>query len=198
MENTTKILTNFFYEIGNLRKVHRAHQQTLLVCDPTDNISSHSFRTAFIGYFLAKALEADSDKVLKMCLLHDLEEVRSGDKNWLNKKYVKVYEDEIRKDQFENLPYSEELLKLSAEYAEKQTKEAHIAKDADLLDQVFLLKEYTQQGNREAEHWLHEDDRGECQQIRLMHFDITKKIAQEATKQSPADWWENIWTSKNR
>lgn len=198
MENKIDTLTKFFYEIGGLRFVLRAHQKTLLVNNPTDNIASHSFRVAFIGYFLAKELGADADKVLKMCLLHDIEEVRSGDMNWLNKKYVKVFGDEIRKDQLEGLPHSEEFLQLSEEYSERQTQEAKIAKDADLLDQVLLLREYSQSGNKEAEHWLHEDGEGECQQIKLMTFDLTKQIAQEAIKQKPSDWWENVWTSKNR
>ncbi|MFQ6049980.1 MAG: HD domain-containing protein [Candidatus Paceibacterales bacterium] len=99
-----KNLASFFYEIGTLRKVIRAHQQTLLSQDLTDNISSHSFRTTFIGYFLAKALKANADKVIKMCLLHDIEETRAGDQNWVHKRYIKVYEEEIREGQLKNLP----------------------------------------------------------------------------------------------
>ncbi len=198
MQNNINILTNFFYEIGNLRKILRAHQQTLLSHDPTDNIASHSFRSTFIGYFLAKELEADADKVLKMCLLHDIEEVRSSDMNWLNKKYVKVYEEEIREDQLKNLPHSEEFIELSKEYSERETREAKIAKDADCLDQVLLLKEYVQQGNEEARRWLHEENKDECQQIKIMHFSLTKEIAKKAIEQKPSDWWKNAWTPKNR
>ena len=62
-------LSKFFYEVGSLRRIMRAHQQTIMSNDPSDNISSHSFRVAMIGYFLAKELKADSDKVLKMCLI---------------------------------------------------------------------------------------------------------------------------------
>lgn len=198
MSNNIDSLAKFFYEIGNLRKVLRAHQQMLLTIDPTDNISSHSFRTAFIGYFLAKELSADADKVLKMCLLHDIEEVRSGDINWLNKRYVKVYEEEIRQDQLKDLPHAAELIKLSEEYSQRQSKESKVAKDADHLDQVLLMKEYAHQGNKEAEGWLHQDKINECQQIKLMHFDLTKEIAKKIIEQKPSDWWKNIWTSENR
>ena len=198
IENKLDIFAKFFYEIGALRHVLRAHQKALLVNDPTDNISSHSFRVVFLGYFLAKELGSNADKVLKMCLLHDIEEVRSGDMNWLNKQYVKVFDEEIRKDQLENLPHAEEFLELSKEYSARETKEAKVAKDADLLDQVFLLKEYAQQGNKEAEHWLHEGEEDKCQQIKLMTFDFAKQIAKEAIKQKPSAWWENVWTSKNR
>jgi len=197
-----KNLVSFFYEIGTLRRVLRAHQQTLLFHDPTDNISTHSFRTAFIGYFLAKGLKADTDKVVKMCLLHDVEESRAGDQNWVHKSYVKVFEDEIREEQLKNLPSFEELLKLSKEYKERKTLEAKIAKDADLLDEIFLLRECELQGNKEAIDWLkgtHKKGPGkESQQEKLMFTKLAKEIAKEAKSQKPTIWWDNLWTPNRR
>jgi len=119
-ENKIKKLASFFYEIGTLRKIPRAHQQLLLSQDLSDNIASHSFRVAFIGYFLAKELKADANKVIKMCLLHDIEKSRAGDQNWVNKKYIKVFEEKIRKEQLKDLLGSEELTRLSKEYQEKK------------------------------------------------------------------------------
>ena len=197
-----KNLVSFFYEIGTLRKILRMHQQTLLSHDLTDNISSHSFRTAFIGYFLAKELRANDDKVVKMCLLHDIEEARAGDQNWVHKRYIKVFEDEIRKGQLKNLPRSEELLKLSKEHQERKTLEAKITKDADLLDELFLLKEYELQGNKEAVDWLkgtHKKGPGkQSQQEKLMFTKLAKEIAKELKKQKPSIWWYNIWTANRR
>jgi len=197
-----KKLVCFFYEIGNLRKVPRAHQQTLLSQDLSDNIASHSFRTAFIGYFLAKILNVDADKVLKMCLLHDIEEVRSGDQNWVHKRYVKVFEEEIIKEQLGRVPNSKELLEISKEYRERKTLEAKIAKDADLLDEIFILKEYELQGNREASNWLKgswkEEVYQESQQEKKMFTKLAKQIAKEAKKQKPSIWWKGLWTSKRR
>jgi len=40
-----------------------------------------------IGFILAKLEGADREKVLKMCLLHDLAEARTGDANYLNQQY---------------------------------------------------------------------------------------------------------------
>jgi putative hydrolase of HD superfamily len=191
-----KDLVSFFYEIGTLRRVLRAHQQTLFFRDESDNISSHSFRTAFIGYFLAKKLKADADKVVKMCLLHDIEETRSGDQNWVNKRYIKVFEEEIREEQLEKLPNSKELLALSKEYQERKTLEAKIAKDADLLDQILLLKEYEFQGSKEAKRWL--KGKKESQLEKLMFTNLAKELAKEIKKQKPSIWWKNLWTSKRR
>ena len=134
-------LTGLLYEIGTLRKVPRAHQQTLLFQDLSDNIASHSYRTAIIGYFMAVYLEADSSRVVKMCLIHDLEESRTGDQNWLHKKYIKSFEDEVRKDQLAGFDKIDELKELSREYDLRETLEAKITKDADYLDELFLLRE---------------------------------------------------------
>lgn len=200
--NQIQKLVSFFFEIGNLRKVIRAHQQTLLSFDLSDTIASHSFRVTLIGYFLAKELRADVDKVIKMCLLHDLEETRSSDHNWVHKRYVKVFEDEIRYDQLKDLSESEELIKLSDEYQERKTLESKITKDADLLDEIFLLREYDWQGNKEAADWLKgKSKKGikqKNQQEKLMNTQLAKQISQEAKKQSPSAWWKDLWTPTRR
>jgi len=196
-----KKLTAFFFEVGNLRKVLRAHQQTLLTHDLTDNIASHSFRVAMLGYFLACELKADTNKIMKMCLLHDLEESRSMDHHWVSKRYVKIFEDEIREEQLKDLPHSGELIQLSNEYQTRKTLEAKIAKDADLLDEIFLLREYAWQGNREATNWLKESHQGKnmvSQQEKLMYTKLAKEIAKEVKRQAPSAWWQNLWTSKRR
>jgi len=192
-----KDLVCFFYETGTLRKINRAHKQTLLGNDESDNIASHSFRVAVIGYFLAKLCKIDENKVLKMCLFHDFTEARANDQNWVHKKYVKVFEDEITRDQFKKQLKDKEVFNLIQEYNQKKTKEAQIAKDADLLDQVILLKEYEHSGCKEAGRWL-KDVKGESQQEKMMHTGQAKKIAKEIKKQTPSDWWENLWTAKRR
>lgn len=191
-------LTSLFFEIGTLRKIPRSHQQTLLSQDLSDNIASHSFRTALIGYFLTENLEADSDKVTKMCLLHDLEEVRTGDQNWLHKSYVKSFEGEVREDQVEGLENVEEFEKLSQEYDERETLEAKIAKDADCLDQLMLLKEYAWQGNEEAKEWLHLDKDEKNEQEKRLHTDLAQQLAREVKQQKPSSWWRDSWSSEGR
>jgi len=188
-----KKLTSFFFEIGTLRKIVRSHRQTLLTDDLSDSIASHSFRVAIIGYFLAKEVGADSDKVIKMCLLHDIEESRAGDQNWVHKKYVKVFENEIREEQLGKIPHSQELLDLSKEYDERKSLEAKVAKDSDLLDQILLLREYEWVGNKEAKRWLDGGVQG-----KRIYNQATRQIVKEIYKQKPSLWWHNLWTSDRR
>lgn len=193
-----KKLTSLFFEVGTLRKIPRSHQQTLLSQDLSDNIASHSFRVAIIGYFLAENVDANSDKVLKMCLIHDLEEARTGDQNWLHKSYIKSFEGEVREDQVKKLKDSEELEKLSQEYDERSSLEARIVKDADCLDQLLLLKEYAWQGNEEAKEWLRLGKEEDSEQEKKLTTELAKQLAEEIKEQKPSSWWRNSWSSESR
>ena len=52
--------------------------------------------------------------------------------NYVNKRYVKVYEEEILKEQLKGLTENDSLLEIVQEYEERKSKEAKLVKDADL------------------------------------------------------------------
>lgn len=192
IDNSRK-LVNFLFEAGTLRKTMRSHRQALLTDDLSDNIAAHSYRVTLIGALLARLEGGNRERVMLMCLLHDLEETRSGDQNWVHRKYVRTYEPEIARDQLAALPGAADWLKLDKEFSARQTLESKLAKDADLLDQVFILCEYAWQGNKEAQLWL---DGGE--QEKRMFTKTAKKLAKRARTQRPSDWWDNYWSAKRR
>lgn len=190
------------FEVGTMRKLLRMHRQTLLTDDLSDNIASHSYRVAIIGWILAKMEGIDPYKVTMMGVLHDLKETRSGDHNWVHKKYVKIFEDEISRDQLGKVPYNE-LQDIVAEFEERKSPEALVTKDADLLDQILLLREYAWQGNHEAMAWLkqktgEENPTGENMQMKMLKTESARKLGAVIMATSPSDWWENIWTPRNR
>jgi putative hydrolase of HD superfamily len=192
-------LASFLYEVGTLRKIPRAHMQSLLTSDLSDNIASHSYRVAVIGWFLAVCEKADPHKVLAMCIFHDTAEARSGDQNWIHKKYIKVFEDEIIADQFSGLPGEVELNDVAKEYKTRVSIEAKLAKDADLLDQLLLIKEYIWMGNKEAYSWLYKNKgKNENTHIAMLNSATAKKLAKKIISQTPGDWWKNVWTEKRR
>jgi putative hydrolase of HD superfamily len=193
-----KRIVNFLFEVGTMRKLMRMHRQTLLTDDTSDNIASHSYRASLIGWHLAKTENADLYKVVMMCLLHDVAEARTGDHNWVHKKYVKIFEEEIIAEQLDSLPYPDfgDLVK---EYNNRESKEAILAKDADLLDQMLLLREYEWQGNREASIWLRgKSGQKENAQLARLKSETAKKIGEAILLEDPSAWWNEIWTSQNR
>ncbi|HEX8946896.1 MAG TPA: HD domain-containing protein [Candidatus Paceibacterota bacterium] len=197
-ENEQKKIADFLFEVGTMRKLPRMHQQMLLTQDPSDSIAAHSYRVALISWFLAKAEGADPYKAVMMALTHDIKEVRSGDHNYVHKKYVKIFEEEISRDQLESLPFGD-LSDIVKEFEARESKEALIAKDADLLDQILLLKEYAHQGNKEAEIWLNgKGSDTDNVQYRNLKTDAAKAIGKEILSSNPSGWWESLWTPKNR
>lgn len=180
-----------------MRKLARIHRQMLLTDDMSYTIASHSFRVATIGWFLAKMEKINLYKTVMMCLLHDMSEVRSNDHNWVHKKYIRVFSEEIDKEQLGTLPYSD-LKNFVDEYQERKSKEAVVAKDADLLDQILLLKEYEWQGNKEAGIWL-KGKRGKGSTgFKMLKTASAKRLGRAIFKENPSDWWSDIWTPKNR
>lgn len=193
-KSNLKTLANFLYEVGTMRKIARAHRQTLMTDDLSDNIASHSYRVCVIGWFLANLEKVDPYKVVTMCLFHDVSEVRSGDQNWVHKKYVKVFEEEIITDQLKDLPEERKLVELAKEYGKRESKEAKIAKDADVLDQILLIREYVLMGNKEAAIWF----KGKGSHVKMLTSKSAIRLADELLQIDPADWWHDLWTSKRR
>lgn len=191
-------IVNFFFEIGTMRKLPRMHRQTLLSDDTSDTIASHSYRVAVIAWFLAKIENADLYKTLAMGLFHDIVEVRTGDHNWIHKKYVKSYESEVLEDQLGSLPFPD-LKELMDEYEKRESKEAIITKQADLLDQILLLREYEWQGNKEAQIWLYGkgSNKGNAS-LKLLTLPSAIELGKKIYEVDPSEWWDNLWTSKNR
>lgn len=138
--NNLKKIVNFLYEVGTAKNIVRSHCQVLK--NANDTIAAHSFRVAIIGLILAGLEKVNEDKVLKMCLLHDLAELRTGDANFLNKYYRVENEEKAIKDQWKNIVGGKEIISLLNEYNKMKSKEAKVSKDADILDQIFSQKEY--------------------------------------------------------
>ncbi len=196
-KNQEKIV-NFLYEIGTMRKLMRMHRQVLLTDDMSDSIASHSYRVAIISWFLAKEEGADPYKTVMMSLLHDMAEVRSNDHNWIHKKYIKVFEQEINEDQLGTLPYPD-FKDFISEYEKRESREAILAKEADLLDQILLLREYEWSGNKEANIWLYGKGGAKVNaQLEKLKTKTGKKFGKSIYNIDPSDWWNNLWTSNNR
>ena len=191
-------IANLCYEIGTLRKLPRSHRQTLLTNDDDDNIGSHSHRVACIAFILAKLEGVDPYKTAIMALFHDIPETRSGDQNWIHKRYVKVDEHQIINDQFSSLPFSD-IFDVVSEYEQRKSKESIVAKDADLLDQVLLLREYEWAGNKEATIWLEGKNKENAnRQLVRLQTESARKLGEQILTINPSDWWNDLWTDKNR
>jgi len=174
-------IANFLFEVGMLTKTPRTGFRFL--GSGCESVAEHVLRTIFIGYALSK-LEADVDelKVLKICLVHDLPEARTGDMNYMYKKYVTVNEEKAVRELTETLFFGAEVKDAINEFNEKQTKESLIAHDADQLSLILQLKEYGDLGNKYTKDWI------EFARKRLC-TDTAKKLADSIIHTDSSQWW---------
>jgi len=148
-----KNIANFLFEAGMLKRTPRSGFQFL--GSGAESVAEHIFRTTYVGYALGKMEKnVNVDRMIKMCLFHDLPEARTGDLNYVNKKYVSSDEKKAIRDQTDTLTFGGELRELINEYEEGKTREALLARDADQLEMILALKEYKDIGNRYADEWL--------------------------------------------
>ena len=176
-----KNIANFLFEVGMLKRTPRSGNQFL--GSGSESVAEHICRVTYIGYALAKLDGGvDEAKLLKMCFLHDLHEARTGDMNYMNKKYVQVDEDKALQDLCETIPFGEEILQVTGEFNGRETREAMLAYDADQIELILMLKEYKDLGNKYADEWI-----GFA--LKRLKTDAGKRLAQEVIETDWTLWW---------
>jgi putative hydrolases of HD superfamily len=135
----------FLYEIGWLRFVQRTWNHYL---NPNfANLAEHSLRVAWIAMTIAKYEGVTNiEKILKMAIVHDIPESRTGDVNYMQRQYTKRDEELAIKDMMKDTKLGEEFIELWHEYEKRECIEAKIVKDADNLDVDFELSEQKAKG----------------------------------------------------
>lgn len=174
-------IVEFLYEAGMLKKTPRTGYQFL--GSGSESVAEHSFRATILGYVLATMENgADIDKTVRMCLFHDLPEARTGDHNYVNKKYVTVNEEKAIRDQTRDLPFAGDIVNLTREFRAATTLEARIAKDADQLDLILELKGHQDSGNPNAKEWL-------VYALERLCTDSGKTLGREIMASKSDSWW---------
>jgi len=176
-----KNIANFLFEAGMLKRTPRTGFQFL--GSGAESVAEHIFRTSLIGYTLAQLDdEADAGRVVLLCLFHDIPEARTGDQNYVNKKYVKVDERKAIEDLARTLPFGDDYRDLQEEFLAKQTREACLAHDADQLEMILALKEYKDLGNRYADEWYPAT-------LKRLSTENARKLAETIWETDSTRWW---------
>lgn len=122
-----------------------------------ESVAEHSWRITAMAFFIKDEFpDLDMDKVIKMCLIHDLGEVFTGDIPSFDKtKENENTEERLLGDWVKSLPepFASEMASLYKEMDALETKEAKLYKSLDKLEAVishnesdlstWIEKEYT-------------------------------------------------------
>lgn len=176
-----KKIANLLFEARMLKKIPRSGYAFLGA--ESETVAEHSFMVTFIAHFMAcEVPDVDAQKLLTMCLIHDLPEARIGDLNSVQKQYVTADEDHAVTDTFRHFPFGESLSLLMTEFNQGKTLEAGLAHDADQLAFIIDLKALKDTGHTTAARWL-------SSVTGRLKTDIGKKIAADILNTEWDAWW---------
>lgn len=149
----------------------------------SESVADHVFRMTLISYALAHLDETvDTDRAIRLALVHDLPEARTGDLNYMNQKYATADEESASADMVRGLPFGDELDGLLREYRDESTPEAILVHDADQLELLMSLKEQLDAGNQQAEDWV-------PFVLKRLRTPAGRDLAQEVLAGHSANWW---------
>ena len=174
-------LANFLFEVGMLSRTPRSGYQFL--GSGSESVAEHILRTAFVGYTLCKMDGSlDELRVLKMCILHDLPEARTGDMNYVNKKYVAVDEAKAVREVTDELIFGDDIRSVIEDFNAQETRESLVVRDADQIALILQLKECGDLGNKYSDEWI-------SFALRRLVTENGKKLADRIIKTDSSQWW---------
>jgi len=148
-----KNIVNLLFKANILKNIPRSGYHFLGA--GKESVAEHSFTVSFIAFVMSQ-IEPDVDalKLVTMSLVHDLPEAKTGDLNYVQKKYVTADENKAVHDITKNLPFGPKLADLIKEFNECRSKEAKLAHDADQLALILDLKSLSDVGYEPPKKWL--------------------------------------------
>jgi len=156
-------LISFLAELMRLKSVPRIGWLLRGVRD-VESVAAHSFGVAVIAMLLAdraraRGVEVNVERLLRMALLHDLTETRTGDlpstiKRYFDKASIKAADENIAKEIFGELgDFSDAYLELWLDYEHRVSIESRLVKAADKLDLLMQSREYEKGGARSLQEF---------------------------------------------
>lgn len=181
MDTTYTKSAEYLFEIGIHAKTPRSGFWNL--GSGHQSLAEHTHRTVHAGLVLATlAGDVDVNKVLQMCLFHDLAEGRTGDLNYVHQQYAHADEALVLEHIQQNVPFGDRIKIIHEEYTARVTKESLLAKDADNIELLLSLKEQKDLGNPQVDRWLE----GYLERFKT---EEGRHLGETILQTNMSDWW---------
>lgn len=175
---------NFLNEVGMLN--HTPRSGFAFLGTGKQSVAEHSFRALHIAFILARMSKEpiDETRLLHLVMFHDLPEARTSDHNYVNRKYVIEDLDRVLADGARAWPHGDEIVAAIREFEEGDTPEARLAKDADQLELLLMLKQQADLGNPRVDDWI-------APLVARLKTEAGKRLADEILATRWDEWWFN-------
>ncbi len=176
------------FELGAMRFIDR--QWVQFYGPNVQNLAEHTLRVVWIAMIIAIRERQDVAKVVKLALIHDIGESRTGDANWFNKHYLVRDETKAVVDMLHDTTLETDGLLLWRELEARESIESKIVKDADNLDVDLEFRE-------QHEHWKFARSMDRLRRNMYEHDLYTataKRLWLEMQSSDPHKWYQDVYT----
>jgi putative hydrolase of HD superfamily len=144
------MILDFFKNSVNLKNIPRQGWIDKLSIIRPESVSDHSYSMAIMCMIISDLKNFNSEKILKMALLHDLAESLIGDliPEQIDKESKKKLENDAFEKIVKNLPeqIKSKYLEIWFEYQENTSPEAKLIHQIDKLEMALQAKIYQKNG----------------------------------------------------
>jgi putative hydrolase of HD superfamily len=180
-----KDLVNFFHQSGKLKEMPRRGWIINDIKNP-ESIAAHTFRASLMAWILGKKKKLNTERVLKIALIHDLCEVYAGD--------TTPYDSLLPK----NAKKRKELMKTWPRLSEKEKKKLSSKKHKkERLALEKITKDLPREMSNEIRHLWFDYEKGLTkegrffkQTDRLENFLQAMEYWKKYKKPPQGPWWE--------
>lgn len=147
------MIIDFLYLSANLKKIPRQGWIDKLSINNPESVADHVFSMAVMGMIFSDMENLNTEKILKIILLHDLAESIIGDisPEQISKDSKFAIENKTMKNILKNLPKTiqKQYGLLWEEYQLNNSKEAKIVHELDKLEMALQARIYSKEGHSE-------------------------------------------------
>ena len=144
------MILNFFRRVIELKTVPRQGWKDKLGLNDVESVAEHTYSTAILSMIFSDLHGFDTEKIIKMALIHDLAESVIGDltPNQIPKNKKNKLENTTMKQILKNLPkkISNDYYHIWDEYQKKSSNESILLHEIDKLEMALQAKFYQDQG----------------------------------------------------
>ncbi|MEZ7988843.1 MAG: HD domain-containing protein [Nitrosopumilus sp.] len=145
------MILDFFKTAVNLKNISRQGWINKLSLKHPESVSDHSYSMAIMGMVISDLENYNSEKILKMILLHDLAESKIGDytPNQISKENKIKIENKAYDEIINALPDAIKLqyAQIWEEYQKQESPESKIVHQIDKLEMALQAKMYQKEGS---------------------------------------------------
>ena len=144
------MIENFFQKVLMLKTIPRQGWIEKLEIEHPESVADHSYTVSTMSMVLSDLEGLNTEKIIKMALLHDLAESVIGDiiPNTITNDEKILKENQAMKQILKNLPdkITGSYLEIWNDYQNNSSQESNLLHDIDKLEMAFQAKFYQEKG----------------------------------------------------